>query len=413
MTTMLRHFCLLLLALCIGTAAAQGVRDGVQVAVITSSTVGALPTALTRAGEAQRLTAESWAAKLNAAGGVFGVPINLVSANDNGTAAGAVSAAEAAIDNGALVLLCCTTSQASNAVASVAESAGVTLLSPTALAPSAPGAEPYWSFSFAPSGTDALAAIVAHAYHEGRSSLALMALDGSLGESAEADLRALLAVVGMRLSHSTRYPVGVRELRPEALLTASTQPGGVLVWGFSDDLLTALTALRQRGYEGPVYARSELLAPGNAGLPPGQFAGVRFAVAPALLVTTAHAATPAVDPYAVAHGGEPGLICAVQAAADRNRLDSTSSDVAQLLATAPLLGALDILHDGLEQLIALQLPSDDLRVLRQALRDTLVGLGPRCSGAGLIDLQDDRRSALLPRGLAIAALGPTGLQTTK
>lgn len=407
---MLRLCRALVIALSLSAAAAQGLHDGVLVGIITSSGTGTLPTALTRAGEAQRLVAMYWAHEINSAGGVFGVKVNLITSDDGGTSPGAVSAAHDAIDRGALLLVCCTTTAASNAVAAVAESAGVTLLSPTDLAALADGAEPYWSFSFAPSDTDAVAAIVAYAYHDGRSSLALLALDGSLADNAEADLTALLAVVGMRLSHSARYPSGVRELRPEALLTASTQPGGVLVWGFHDDLVTAFRALRQRGYEGPVYARSELLSPGNAPLSPAQLAGVRLAVAPALVANPAPVTSAPADPYAVEPGGEPGVVCAAPAALDRKRLANTAGATAQLPATVPLLGALDVLHDGLEQLIALQLPSNDAAVLRQALRDTLVGLGPRCSGAGLVDLQDGRRSALLPRGLVVGVLGPTGLE---
>lgn len=398
-------------ALSLSVAAAQGLQGGALVGVITSSTVGALPTPLTRAGEAQRLTAVDWAAAVNNAGGVFGVPVKLIISNDGGTISGAVSAAREAIEGGALLLVCCTIPAASNAVAAVAESAGITLLSPTSLGALPGVTEPYWSFSFAPSDTDALSAIVAHAYHDGRSSLALLALDGSLGETAEADLIALLAVVGMRLSHSSRYPAGERELRPAALLTASTQPGGVVVWGFPDDLVTAFTALRQRGYEGPVYARSDLLAPGSALLSPAQLAGVRFAVAPALVANESPLTPTRVDPYSVALSSEPGtVVCAAEAAFDRNRLGSVTGAAAQLPATVPLLGSLDVLRDGLEQLIALQLPTEDVAVLRQALRDTLVGLGPRCSGAGLLDLQDGRRSALLPRGLVVGALGPAGLE---
>lgn len=384
------------------TAAAQAAPGRLLVGVVASRTGSAAAP-----GAAQWLLATQWAAQQRAAGGIFGVEIELELLDDGSSPETARRLARQLVDQGALAIVCCTTPVASQAVAAVAEEAGVTLLAPTDI--EAASASPYWAFSLAPDETDAIAAIVADAYRENKPSLALMALTGPLGDGAAADLAALLAVVGKSVSHETRYRPGVTELRPEALLTASTQPGGVVVWGLDDDLLVAYDALRRRGYEGTVYGRSSLLQPGSASLPWVRLLETRFAVAPAVVPqrSAADQANP-YDPQATVAGS--GGACAAAGAVDARRLAEVAGGSANAVATAPFLAALDLVRAGLEQLIALQIPSNDPPVLRQALRDAFVGRPERCTGAGLVDLRDGHVNAVEPRGLAIAVVTRTGLQ---
>ena len=357
-------------------------------------------------GVAQWLLAADFDARLRAAGGIFGVRITPELRDDAGNPATARRHAEELIDRGALVIVCCTTPLASREVATVAEAAGVPLLAPTAFSQVAE--HPYWAFSLAADDTDALAAIVADAYRENRPSLALMALEGAIGDAAETDLRALLAVVGASITHQERYAPGVSELRPEALLVAASQPGGVVVWGLYDDLLVAYDALRRRGYEGNVYARTALLAPGNAQLPWARLLNARVAVPPAVVPLATPPQTP--DPTTPRHGvwGSAGA-CAAAAYTDAERLSAVPGAATHAVATAPFLAAMDLVEAALEQLIALQIPSGDPAVLRQALRDALVGRPPTCTGAGLIDLRDGSFNGVDPGGLAIAVVTNRGL----
>ena len=69
----------------------------------------------------------------------------------------------------------------------------------------------------------------------------------------------------------------------------------------------------------------------------------------------------------------------------------------------------DLAAAGLEQLIALQIPASEPPVLRQALRDAMVGRPARCTGAGLVDLRDGSVSAIEPGGLAVGAATRSGL----
>lgn len=398
------HLFTLLLACAVlvgSVAAAQQSASAVMVGVITSRTgAGSGP------GVAQWLLTTAHDADLRARGGVFGVNVRFELRDDRSTPADAQRHAQELIDAGALVIVCCTTPLATRAVARTAEEEGVTLLAPTTFDSAA--SYPYWAFSLAADDTDAMAAIVADAYRENRSSLALMALDGPTGDAAEADLSSLLAVVGASISHHERYAPGVAELRPEALLVAASQPGGVVIWGLVDDLLVAHDALRRRGYEGNVYARTALLAPGTSPLPWARLLNLRMAVPPALAPPTSPPQTN--DPSAPRHGvwGSAGA-CAAAAYLDAKRLSDVPGALGHAIATAPFLAALDLIEAGLEQLIALQIPTADPAVLRQALRDALVGRPAHCTGAGLIDLRDGSANALDPGGLAIAAVTSQGL----
>src|SRR5690606_8309926 len=138
-----------------------------------------------------------------------------------------------------------------------------------------------WSFAPSPSASDAQAAVVADAIAQGRASVAPMAPEDAFGDDLTDTLASLLGYAGMRLAHVERFAPGATELRPEALLVATKQPGAVAVWASGPDTEVAVRALRARGYEGLVYARSALAAPGGPRLSASAFEGVRFALPPA------------------------------------------------------------------------------------------------------------------------------------
>lgn len=369
--------------------------DGLRVGVITSSSGGAAAV-----GASQALAAEAWADATERGGGIYGVPVLVDVRDDGGLPARALAEAQALIAGGAHALVCCTTATATRAVAQLAEREGILLI-----APSDPqqtrfeGANnSYWTFSLWPSESDAMAGAVAAASAAGRGSLALFTLDNEFGDQASETLQALLGYAGMRLAAEQRYSPNERELRPEALLLASHQPGGVVVWGMPADTAVAVGALRARGYEGPVYARAALLAPAAATTGLAALSGVTLAVPPAVLAggTTA-AALPS------------GYACTAAVEMISERLAQQFGGVTRLDAAAGVLDALDIIAAGVEQLLVLQLPPTTAEaVLRQALRDAVVGLSERCGASGLIDLQEGRRSAIVPRGLVPVTIGRFG-----
>ncbi|MFO7544215.1 MAG: ABC transporter substrate-binding protein [Trueperaceae bacterium] len=369
--------------------------DPIVVGVITSRSGAAAAT-----GSSQALAATAWASRVRAAGGVFGVPVQIVLADDESNPRRATEEATRLIAEGVHVLVCCTTSSASRDVAGLAEAAGVPLLSPSSFdgAGRSSGQEAsYWSFDFALRESDALAAVIADAHRLGAQSVALMTLNNAFGDETLESARALAAVAGLNVAAEIRYPPGTRELRPEALWVATRQPGAVIVWGLADDLEVAVSALRRRGYVGPVYARSALLAPGYPRPSFAHLAEVRFAVAPALVQASlasdapcAEAATRAAAVLAVVHGG-----------------------IVDLPSAAPVIDALELVEAAVEQVIALQLPDVSVAAMRQALRDGLVALPERCGALGIIDLVDGRSAAVVPRGLAISVVTNGGLVSAR
>ncbi len=392
MTRLLRHLAVLALLSPLSLALAA---TDLQVGVIASRS--------TKAGAAQTIVATAWAAQLRAAGGVFGQPVRLLLADDGGDPGHAVSLAKDQLEAGALTIICCTTPAATLAVAEFAEAAGVTLLTPTDW--QAPATGNYWAFSLAPSDTDAAAAIVADAYRSGRAGLALLAPDDAAADAAADDLGALGALVGIRLVSDTRYPPGQTEVRPEALLVATSRPGAVVLWGGPSEVARAAAALERRGYEGPVYGRTAALYQGGDPLPWRSLAGVRFPVPPALIAAPGDAAARVLPGE---RDGGPLGTCADAATRDAARLLQAANDP-QPLWTAPVLAGLDLVSAAFEQFLALQVPLGDAASQRQAVRDALVGLPTQCSGAGALDLEDGRRSGVLPRSLAIGVATPTGM----
>lgn len=342
-------------------------------------------------GAAESLAAVAYASRLRAQGGIFGQPLDVRLEDDAGDPQQAVAAARSLIDEGALALVCCTTSAASSEVARLAERSGVVLLAPTPL--EGVDAPAYWSFSLAPRDQDAMAADIADVGARGLGSFAVMTLDNAFGDAALKQLEALAKLAGLALAGQARYRPGATDLAPEGLWIASRQPGAVVVWGLKDDLVAAVDGLRRRGYRGPIYARSALLEAVAGGLDLQRLQGVRFAVAP----------------IAVAGGLGADATCAEAARTAAAWLRQVYGGVVDLAPAAPVVDALDLLRQGLEQVAALRLAPDDLAGHRQALRDSLVGLPPACGAAGLYDLREGQREALLPRGLAIAEVRGDGL----
>lgn len=386
----MRVVILLVVATVISTAAAQGPAPEVLVGVIASLTGEARG-----AGASEALAAEGWENSADAAGGVFGLRVDVRVVNDGGSATRAVELASELAEDGALVVVCCTTPAASAAVAQAAESLGLLHLavSGTAGAEFDAAGNQYWSFGLWPSETDQLSALVADALTSGRGSVALMTSDDAFGDRAQETLESLLGYAGMRLVHVVRYAAGTRELRPEALVTASRQPGAVVVWGSGPDTQVAVSALRARGYEGIVYARAALVATGpGRRLPAATYEGVRFPLPPAYA-----------GPIPPTHA------CAAEIASATERIDQLYGGVPDLPAAALVVDALDLFAAALEQLFLLQLPPDaSVPVMRQALRDAAVGLAPRCAAGGLLDLQEGRRSAVTPSSLLAPELSRSG-----
>lgn len=368
----------LALALALLLASGAVLADALRVGVVTSQLGSAA-----FQGEAQARAARAYAASLRARGGVFGTPIELLLRDDAGDPARALELARGLVEEEAVhALVCCTTRPAAERVAAYAESARVPLLSPAALRE---GPEAHWAFSLAPTAEVELAAIAGRIAREGGDSAALMSLQNAFGRTALEALEAALAGRGLALAGEARYPPDRAPLTPEALWVATRQPGAVVVWGLPADSRRAVDALRARGWDGPLYAAAALLDPLGGGIDLYAFEGVRFALPPAALGPALPPDHPSYRPALdyLAH------MRAVYGAAD------------EWPHGASVYDALELVRLAAEQLLGYGIPLDDVRVVRQALWDALIGLSEVAGAAGAYDPRAGERSAALPSGLAL------------
>lgn len=362
-----------------------------HVGVIVSSSGPAAATGRLQAHAAARFVATVGAR------GVFGTPLEVEVRDDAGDPARAAGLARDLLDAGAAALVCCTTPLATARVRDVAEAAGVPLLALTDVALDAT----FWSFALAPSDAAVLTAVVQDA--GGAARLALMTLDTPFGDAARTALETALAAVGGTLVGEARYPAMASVLTPEGLWIASRQPDAVVVWGLPSDLPVALDGLRQRGYEGPVYARAEALPPAvldrtvamNRPVPASAddvWTGVRTALVPAAVADR----LPPSDPR---HAAAASFL---ERSLDG---DAGAATVAERSVLALVDDALSWLVAGMEQVAALGL-DDGPATRRQALRDALIGLPAHDVASGIFDATEQNRHALGWLGFVVVEVAP-------
>lgn len=366
---------LLLAALALPVASAQALRLGL---VVSQSGAAAAD------GRAQASAAQAFETRLNAAGGVFGQPLELVIADDASDPVRAARLAAELIEEGVDALICCTTPAASTRVAGLAQERSVLLLAPSGLAVQPQGSR--WAFSLAADDAVVIRALVGDASRQGYRALGLMTLDNRFGEEISARLEAQLAAGSMVLAGEARYRPDATALTPEALWVATRNPDAVVVWGLARDVELAVAGLRRRGYRGPIYARPEVLDPLAGGVDLFALEGVVFPVG-------ATAVWPQLSPQHPSY----------RAAEAYDRLvRGLYGSAAVAPGGAVVYDALALLGSAYEQVVALGVVLERVEVRRQALRDALIGLGPVAGAAGVYDLTEREASAALPSGLVLA-----------
>lgn len=305
--------------------------------------------------------------------------------SDGGSLEGAERLAHIAVDLGAHAVVCCSTPAASARIAQIAAAAGVTLLSPTG-EPDRVGGVEGWQFLLSPGEATALQAIVRDAYARDLTALGLLTLQGSFGDAVRARLESYLGAPGLRIVGDARYPPNATVLTPEALFVATRVPDAIVVWGLRADSGLAVEGLRARGWNGPVYLRPALLAPLAGGAPPGLSGDVRVPVSPASLPDAVQPEDPRASWLFDARTLGDGRLESRPFQAD----GATMHDALTLLARA------------FEQVATYGVDHSDVRSVRIATRDALIGLAPARLAAGTYDLSMDDRAAALADGLVTA-----------
>lgn len=364
------------LMLCLASAAAaQSIRIGVIVDRSGPAADASLDAAISAFGT-----------RMATSGGVFGTPLEVLVADGRSDPSRIRAELERlVVDEGVHAIVCCTTAAAARVAREVASQHDVLIL---ALAPTDGAGE--WAFGLAPDQRTELRAIVSHAYGEGKRALALMTLDNAFGDAPQQILEEELPVAGMELVETQRYAPDVAVLTPEALWVATRLPGAIVVWGLPRDTRVAVDALRRRGYEGPLYVRSELVD-SDAWDWIGR-RDVRVAVAPILVEDAAPSAAPGLAEPFDAVASLADMLFALFGVRD------VSADAARAW------DGLALLRDAAEQAALYGVPPEDVAGYRLALRDAAIALPPFPGAGGSYDLDERTDQAALPGGLVVGEM---------
>lgn len=382
---------LALLTIAVG-GAARAAPDAWRVGVIVSSSAGSALGA--QQAELARVTAQALGRS-----GVFGVPLVVELRDDAGDPRRAEALALELVAAGVHALVCCTTPQASERVAQLAEREGVALLALDGVPDAAAG----WVLALRADARTQLTAVAVDAATLGRSTLAIMTPANAFGDASVEAFERALADAGRSLAAEVRYDPGASVLTPEALLAATSLPGAIVVWGGGADSALALEGLRRRAWLGTAYVRPEALAPtGWSRLAIGSvdpsvpaarsdaWAAVALALAPVSLA----------EVLLDAHPNREAALAAAQ------RVELAVGPVSPLRRAELALvdDALVLLQRAFEQVAALGLGATLSDAgLRQAVLDALVSAPPQALAAGTYQARSADARLARWQGLVIAS----------
>lgn len=327
-----------------------------------------------------------------AAGGIGGgVGLDITVLDDGSSLDQTVALVKKLLDEGRVdAIICCTRSVGSLAVVTLAQSAGVPLISLAAAAPIAEPAESRrWVFTTVPTDRLILGGVVADMQARGISDVVFLGLADAFGESGLVELQLQLMGTGVHLDKVVRYETDADSYTAPALAATLSRPQAVLVWGIVDDSAHMVRELRVRGYGGDIYVSHGVGNDRFIELAGAAAEGVRLAVGPLLVVDDLSAAAPTRDvtlafrtAYTDAYPGTKPSTFAGHA-----------YDAVQALVSAvgyvQRAGRLDLDH----------------RVgTRGALRDALEAMGPFAGIGGVFDFTGTDHQGLDARAYVLAEI---------
>ena len=375
----------ILLAVLVGFVSAQTIRIG----AVASATGPA-----SALGEPEANTLKLLQDEYNAAGGIAGVPVEIIfldSATDSAQALTSVS--RLIEENDVHAIICCTTSGNSMAILDTVQGAGVPMISMASIAPIIePVEERFWVFKTPQIARVVLEAVVADIVSEGGEPVSFIAQEGAFGEEGATRFAEFAPAAGLEVVASEAYNRSDTNFTAQILKSIASRPDAVIVWGTVRDSALVIQGLRERGYEGQIYASHGVGNPSFIENGGDAVQGARIPIGPMVVVNEL---------------------------ADDNPVKQVASDYISWYeaefgeGTASTFGghawdAMKLLEKALDELISEGADLSETAAARAAIRDRLESMGPMVGVHGTFDYTATDHMGLDNSGVVLTEVQGTG-----
>ena len=381
----LRVLALLCLSFAFVLASAQTIRIG----AVASATGPA-----SALGEPEANTLKLLQDEYNAAGGIGGVPVEIIfldSATDSAQALTSVS--RLIEENDVHAIICCTTSGNSMAILDTVQTAGVPMISMAAIAPIIePVEERYWVFKTPQIARVVLEAVIEDITAEGGKRVSFIAQEGAFGEEGAVRFAEFAPAAGLEVVASEAYNRSDTNFTAQILKTIASRPDAVIVWGTVRDSALVIQGLRERGYDGQIYASHGVGNPSFIENGGDAVQGARIPIGPMVVVNeladdhpVKQVASDYIAWYEAAYG------------------EGTASTFG-----AHAWDAMKLLEKALAELISEGADLSDTAAARTALRDRLESMGPMTGVHGVFDYTAEDHMGLDDSGVVLTEVQGNG-----
>ncbi|HZJ09231.1 MAG TPA: ABC transporter substrate-binding protein [Trueperaceae bacterium] len=362
-----------------GLAAAQSIRIGATVAATGAASA---------LGEPEANTFRMLQEQLNAAGGINGVPVEIIFLDTASDTAQAVTNVNRLVqEDDVHVVICCTISANSLAIIDAVQGATVPNIS---LAASSQIIEPveerYWVFKTPQTDSLMIGGIVEDMQANSLSTLAYLAIDDAYGEGGLNELNEAIEGTDIEVVAVERYGRSDTNVTAQVLSAVQSQPDAVLIWGVVRDSALVVEEVANRGYEGQVYASHGVGNPSFLELAGEAANGVRLPIGPMIVVdelSDDNVVKPVAQAYVEQYEAQFGEGTA-----------STFGGHAWDAVKAIELALTFAMEQG-------EIDWSDTQAVRDALRDGLEEMGPFVGVGGVFDYTAEDHLGLDGRALVI------------
>ncbi len=342
-------------------------------------------------GEPEANTFRMLQDQINAAGGINGVPVEIIfldTASDTGQAVTNVS--RLIQEEDVHVVICCTISANSLAIIDTVQEAGVPNISMAAAANIIePVDERHWVFKTPQTDRLMITGIVEDMVANGMHTLAYLAIDDAYGEGGLNELNAAIEGTDIEVVAIERYGRSDTNVTAQVLSAVTSQPDAVLIWGVVRDTALVVEELANRGYEGQIYVSHGVGNPSFLELAGEAANGVRLPIGPMIVVDELDADNE-IAPVAQAYVDDYEALYGEGTA-------STFGGHAWDAVKAVQLALEYAMDQG-------EIDWDDTAAVRTAIRDSLESMGPFTGVGGVFDFTADDHLGLDTRALVIVEI---------